>query len=165
MIYYIYKICCNNINITDFYIGSTTCFRKRKSYHKSICNNSNSNKLIIYQTIRDNGGWDNWRMVIIEEMIDTTKIQANIREEYYRIELGATLNSMCCGTGLTREEYIKDYYETNKEQKKEQMKEYYKTNKEQIKNQMKEHYKTNKDKKKEYNKEYYKKQKELNKFV
>jgi len=30
----IYKICCNDINIIDIYIGSTTNFITRKAEHK-----------------------------------------------------------------------------------------------------------------------------------
>ena len=37
----VYKLVSNDINIKDFYIGSTVNFRRRKSEHKSRCNNSN----------------------------------------------------------------------------------------------------------------------------
>ena len=37
----IYKIVCNDLNITDLYIGHTTNFIKRKATHKSNCNNIN----------------------------------------------------------------------------------------------------------------------------
>ena len=40
----IYKICCNDLNITDIYVGSTTNFRARKSQHKTRCKDYN-NKL------------------------------------------------------------------------------------------------------------------------
>jgi len=188
MPYYIYKIVCNDVSITEFYVGSTTCIRKRKYCHKCDCNNPNSKSynVKIYQTIRENGGWDNWRMVIIEEMIDATNIQAHIREEHYRLELGATLNTYCCGTGLIEKEYQKEYRQTNKDTINEYNKIYKETNKEQLKEYNKEWYETNKDiikekrkqyqreyqrteKNKEYrrqyNKEYYKKQKELKELI
>ena len=38
----IYKIRCEDENITDIYVGSTTNFIKRKNIHKSVCNNENS---------------------------------------------------------------------------------------------------------------------------
>ena len=41
MTYYIYKIVCNDVSVTDFYIGSTSNFRNRKYQHKDNCNNSN----------------------------------------------------------------------------------------------------------------------------
>jgi hypothetical protein len=151
MIYYIYKIVCNDVSITDFYVGSTSNIRNRKYQHKSDCNNENrkSYNLKIYQTIRTNGGWDNWRMVVLEEMVEgTTLLQSRMREEHYRLELQSTLNLKSCGTGLTIKEYKKEYDN-----------EYHKTEK--FKKYQKEYCKTDKYKeyKKEYNKQYYKQQK------
>ena len=37
----IYKICCKDTNVTDFYIGHTTNFTKRKNQHKTSCVNEN----------------------------------------------------------------------------------------------------------------------------
>jgi predicted GIY-YIG superfamily endonuclease len=67
MSYYIYKICCDDL--PEFvYVGSTKAFRQRKNEHKSNCNNDNKkHNFKLYQTIRENGGWENWRMVIIDE--------------------------------------------------------------------------------------------------
>jgi hypothetical protein len=156
MIYYIYKIVCNDVSITDFYVGSTSNIRNRKCDHKSNCNNENSKKynIKIYQTIRENGGWDNWRMVVLEEMEEgTTLLQSRMREEHYRLELQAKLNSICCGTGLTREEYIKEYRQTDKykDYQKDYQKEYQQTDK--YKEYQKEYQQT--EKRKEYIKEYH----------
>jgi hypothetical protein len=153
MVYCIYKIVCNDINVTEFYIGSTLAFRKRKYQHKNSCKDEKqkSYKFKIYQTIRDNGGWDNWRMVIIEEMKEgTTTVQARIREEHYRVELQSTLNTYSAYDKQIEKykEYQKEWRETNKDEQKEYMKEY----------QLTEKYKQYK---KEYMKEYRKKQKEL----
>ena len=54
----IYKIVCNDLNITDCYVGSTTDFTTRKSHHKSSCNNETDSRyhLKVYKMIRDNGG-------------------------------------------------------------------------------------------------------------
>jgi hypothetical protein len=35
----IYKIVCNDLNITDVYVGHTTNFINRKARHKYDCNN------------------------------------------------------------------------------------------------------------------------------
>ncbi len=35
----VYKLCCNDTNIKDIYVGSTTNFIRRKSDHKSACDN------------------------------------------------------------------------------------------------------------------------------
>ena len=38
---FIYKFVCNDITIQNTYVGSSTDFTKRKSCHKSACNNEN----------------------------------------------------------------------------------------------------------------------------
>jgi hypothetical protein len=57
--------------------------------------NDNSKKYNrkLYQTIRENGGWDNWRMVIIEECGEISLTQARIKEEEHRVKLNANLNT------------------------------------------------------------------------
>ena len=125
--YYIYKICCDDID--EFYIGSTQSIRHRKTKHKSHSNGDKRNYKI-YQTIRQNGGWDNWRMVVIEEMPNTTKIGATIREEFYRVELKASLNSQSACSGLTVKEYQKQYRATHREEAKEYKRQYYQKQKE-----------------------------------
>jgi len=134
MSYYIYKICCDNL--PDFvYVGSTKAFWQRKAHHKHDCYNENrqsyNNKL--YSTIRANGGWDNWRMVIIEDCGEISFTQARIKEEEHRMKLNANLNSHKC---YITEEMVKEndkkYYEINKEKKIEYQKEYRENNKEAI---------------------------------
>ena len=90
----IYKICCDDT--ADFYIGSTTDFTSRKSQHKTNCNNENrtSYNLKIYKTIREYGGWQNWRMVVIEKFPCENRREAEKREEEIRMELKATLNTI-----------------------------------------------------------------------
>lgn len=136
--YYIYKIYCSDDNITDTYIGSTQNVTTRKYKHKYNCNNQNSKKYNtkVYQIIRQNGGWDNWNFVVIEEIKECSKIQAHIREEYHRQEIKANMNSVCCFSGVTDyttpEEYDKQYREYNKQKIKEREQQYRQDNKEQI---------------------------------
>ena len=47
----IYKIVCDDISITDCYVGSTTQFSMRKSKHKQCCKDDTNNQHI-YQCIR-----------------------------------------------------------------------------------------------------------------
>ena len=85
MSYYIYKICCDDC--PDFvYVGSTKSFRHRKYQHKCCCNKENSAKYNrkLYTTIRENGGWDNWRMVIIEECKELSFTEERFKEEENR---------------------------------------------------------------------------------
>ena len=134
MSYYIYKICCDDC--PEFvYVGSTKAFRQRKRMHKSRVNTGRTEKL--YTTIRENGGWDNWRMVILEDLGEMSFTEARIKEEEHRVKLNANLNSQKCHQ--TEEEYYerhrkqaREYVENNKEKVKEKTKEYREKNKEKI---------------------------------
>ena len=124
----IYKICCNDTDVKDIYVGSTTNFIHRKYSHKSSCNNSNSVKydLNVYQFVRDNGGWDNWSMIQIEQYEAKDKRDLEQRERYYSETLKATLNRQL----PTRTQ--KEWYENNIDTHKENCKKRYKNNKESI---------------------------------
>jgi len=92
----IYVIRCKDDNITYEYVGSTTNFKGRKQSHKKICNGDEKSykdwNLKIYQMIRENGGWDNWDMIMIEEFPCENKRQLEKREEELRIERKTILN-------------------------------------------------------------------------
>ena len=124
------------------YIGSTANMTKRKHAHKRDSKTKN-NKL--YTTIRESGDWDNWRMVLVEELGDVSRNEAVIREEHYRVEFQANLNSIRCH--ITKEQR-KEYLEVNKEQIKQQNKEYREANKEKRKQYDKKRYHANKEQKK-----------------
>ena len=167
----IYKLCCKDTNITDIYIGSTTSFRHRKSQHKSDCNNekkSNYN-LDVYQFIRENGGWKNWEMILIEYYKCNTKLELEKREREVIENLKPSLNKQI--PTRTRKEYYQDnkqkfleknkeWNEDNKEKRKEYKKDYYEKNKEKLKGYSKDYSEDNKEKKKEYMKVYRQKNKE-----
>lgn len=91
----IYKICCNDLKVKDIYIGSTTEFTKRKNSHKTRCNNENNKcyNLNVYSFIRDNGGWDNWSIVLVERYPCNDSYELKSRERYYIETLNATLNT------------------------------------------------------------------------
>ena len=63
-----YKICCKDTNIKEIYIGQTTDFTRRKYSHGHACYNDKrpDYNMRVYKFIRDNGGWDNWDMILIE---------------------------------------------------------------------------------------------------
>jgi len=131
MPYYIYKLCCDDCD--DFYVGSTKSIKDRKYEHKSACNNKNGKSYHqkTYVKIRENGGWDNWRMVCLEECDENikTKIQAQMKEEEYRLKLKATMNSRCAI--WTHAQYCAD----NSEKIKEYSEQYRRDNSEKIKSQ------------------------------
>jgi hypothetical protein len=151
----IYKIVCNDVNVKDLYVGHTTNFVKRKCQHKSNCNNVNTIKynLYVYQFIRNNGGWDNFSMIIIEKYPCNDKLEASRYERYWVETLNATLNKQI--PSRTFKEYIKDnkpkllehsknYYEINKSKMTEYHKEYYDNNKSNISEKRKTYYEKNK---------------------
>ena len=174
MRYVIYKIVCDGVP-EYIYVGSTTNFVNRKYQHKSICNNINSKNYNhkLYQIIRENSGWQNWRMVIINECEEgITKRQAEMVEEEFRVKLNANMNEKkCFRTEEEKKEYRvknkeainqqqKEYAERNKEKISQIHKEYYERNKEVISEKMKEYVERNKEVINENKKEYYEKNKE-----
>ena len=91
--YIIYKIICDDL--PDFiYVGSTCDFNYRKRKHKENCKNVTGKEYNkkLYTTIRDNGEWENWRMIQIHQAPNVTKREAETIEEEYRVELKANLN-------------------------------------------------------------------------
>ena len=111
----IYKIVCNDLNVKDLYVGSTTDFRKRKSNHKTNCNNVNLKeyKYNVYQFIRDHGNWENWTVVLVEKYPCDTSLEKLKRERYWYETLGATLNKQV--PNQTQQESSKQYKIKNKE--------------------------------------------------
>jgi len=92
----IYKITCKDPNITDKYVGHTIDFVKRKYAHS---NNAQSEKspnynLKLYKFIRDNGGWNNWKMEIVNFYNCNNLREAKEKEQEHYVELQATLNSI-----------------------------------------------------------------------
>ena len=68
-------------NTNLVYIGHTT-FNKRKSKHKSVCNNEKSRQhnCKLYQMIREHGGWDAFKMIEVEKYPCKDKQEAERRE-------------------------------------------------------------------------------------
>ena len=152
---YIYKIVCNDIQITECYVGSCNNMTKRKYNHKNNCNNENNKKynVNVYQFIRANGGWANWNMVAIEQVNYTIKHEILLRERYHLERLGATLNKQIPlrthqeyyeANKTEISEYHKRYNESNKTEISEYHKRYNKANKTEILEKKKEYYEANK---------------------
>jgi hypothetical protein len=91
-----YKICCKDPSINDVYIGHTTNFIQRKYAHKQGCLNikSQNYNCKLYNVIRDNNGWDNWRMEIIAFHDCDGLMTAKKYEQVYFEQYKATLNSI-----------------------------------------------------------------------
>jgi hypothetical protein len=161
----IYKIVCNDLSITDLYIGSTTDFRKRKNAHKTHCCNENDShyNLKVYTMIRANGGWDNWTMLEIEKYPCSDGNESRLRERYHLELLDAKLNSQIpirnneeCSIEFIREQNNK-YCKINRDKINERRKKLYNENeatKNKIKGYHKKNYIINKEKIKKKAKEY-----------
>ena len=83
----VYNLECIDPLIKEIYVGSSTNTKQRENKHKSDCNNENSKyyNLRVYVFIRANGGWDNWKLVIIEDNFpceNLTQIRAKERHHY-----------------------------------------------------------------------------------
>lgn len=87
---FIYKIICKDTTISDTYVGLTINFEQRKRTHELQCDNIKQGKH--YDFIRENGGWNNWEMLIVEQCCCQNRKDAGIREKYWYEKLNATLN-------------------------------------------------------------------------
>ena len=89
-----YKIVCKDLNVKDCYVGHTSNFIKRKWAHKETCYNANSPayNLNVYRFIRDNGGFENFEMILVNTENCENRLEACKKEREYIEALNATLN-------------------------------------------------------------------------
>jgi len=71
----------------DFYVGSTGNFKNRSSHHKSQAKLHTNSTL--YNCINNNGGWDNWKIEVIDTIDDDSRYTA---EKYWIKKLKPSLN-------------------------------------------------------------------------
>ena len=151
----IYKIVCNDLSVTDCYVGNTTQFRQRKSQHKRNCSNSNSKdyNIPLYKFIREYGCWENFSMIEIEKYPCNDGNEARSRERFYFDLLNANLNKYKpLITKEERKQYDKEYKQ--KEECKEKDKIYRDEHKNEINEKNKIYREQNKDKIQECHKKY-----------
>jgi ribosomal protein S8 len=141
----IYKIVCNDLNITECYVGHTTDFVCRKKSHKERCINEKdiNHNLKIYKIIRDNGGWDNYSMIEIEKYPCNDANEACAKEREWFEILNCKLNNNF--PQRSKEEY----YIANREEINKKKKEYYIANQDELNKRSKEYYIANIDEIKE----------------
>ena len=124
------------------YVGSTTNFTKRKCSHKRNCNNPNGKEFNIklYQMIRDNGGWDCFRMIQIKEFPCNNKREAEAEEDRIMMELKANMNHQRASRSQA------EWYIDNRDKNLEQSKQYYIDNRDKFIERVKQNYNENRDK-------------------
>ena len=143
MEYVVYKITCNSPNIDHLYVGSTENLERRTRKHTT---NSNLGTLTfkLYNTIRDNGGIDNWKLEVIESGTVETRFEIKSRERFWYDQLRANLNMI--RPQASKEEIRLDKLET--------MRQYKSQNKEKIKENNRLYRLKNMDKIKQYQLQY-----------
>ena len=85
----IYKIYCKDETVVDIYIGHTTNFEKRKMDHMLETETSHRK---VYGFIRNHGGWDNWKMIILSSYICKNRGHASRLEWFWWNKIGGSLN-------------------------------------------------------------------------
>ena len=132
MLYFIYKLTILNSDL--FYIGSTSNINRRILQHKyNLLLDNQQLKAYhykLYKSIRENGGWDNCLVEVIETIECDNCKEAKIKEQQYIDTLSSNLNSIKSHTTITKKERDKQYYDNTKDTKR---KEYLNENKERIK--------------------------------
>ena len=93
IIFYIIK--CNDVEKTEIYVGSTFNFVKRKTRHRSNCINPNMkhHNIKVYVYIRENGGWDNFTMTMLDRKVCIDMLEARKYEQTLITQYKANLNS------------------------------------------------------------------------
>ena len=155
--------------VTDVYVGSTANLVHRRGCHKSNCHNENvpAYNFPVYQFIRENGGWDNWSVVKLQDV--------NCKEDLFKIErvwveqLGAKLNKNV--PSRSQQEWVdtnrekvnacsKKYYQDHKESALKYQNQYYQDHKAEAAEYQKQYRKDHKAEAAEYHKHYYRANKE-----
>lgn len=145
-----YRIYNDDLNLN--YIGKTIDLNERIQDHKSICYNLNSNKynIKVYKTIRENGGFDNFKVMKVDTII-LDDIQCKKMEQSYIDLFNANLNTNNAYRSIEnlkdyKQQYYKDYKETNKEKNKNRYIQYYNLNKQKINEKCSQYHNLNKQK-------------------
>ncbi|MCR9103631.1 MAG: GIY-YIG nuclease family protein [bacterium] len=155
---HIYKIVCKDLNIKDCYVGHTTDFIKRKSQHKNTSLNPKYkyHHSLVYQFIRENGGWENFDMVLIKTETCENSLEAKQRERHFIEQLHTTLNTVK-RPYATQEENLekrKQWNEQHVEECRERARTHYYDNRDKKLLQVKTYNEEHKEDKKQYNQQY-----------
>lgn len=95
---YVYQLTYNipenttKSKILDSYISYTTNITQRKYKHKREALDSIHHQSKLYDCIRKNGGWSNWKCVILEECSCSNENQAKERANFYIMKMKPNLN-------------------------------------------------------------------------
>ena len=123
MISGVYCIFCKDTDVQEVYVGSTDDLNIRIERHKHRCNNKNDKEYNkrLYQFIRENGGFDNWKFIWLEMFKTDDTIFLKQLEQIWIDSFPKELLLNCRRAYITEEE--------KKEYNQENSKKYYKENK------------------------------------
>jgi hypothetical protein len=108
----IYRIVCKDTTILDSYIGKCKDLVSRKRVHKSYSKpNSRLSYLKVYQVINNNGGYDNWDIIVLEEFEWEEELSRQ-KERYYYDLYKPSLNIKI--PNRTHTECVSAYAQTQK---------------------------------------------------
>jgi len=148
---YIYKIVCKDPCVDDIYVGSTVDMKKRKNRHKRDCHNPDriNHNYKLYEFIRFHDGFDNWKMILLEELHCSKKERYEKEREYIEL-LNATLNEYRPIITLEeRKEKHRIWCNNNKEKLNKINRQYRQNNKEKIKERKRIYRENNREKERE----------------
>jgi hypothetical protein len=82
-------------NTMSVYVGSTTDLKRRKRQHKYHCSTPTSDKHMfrMYKYVRDNGGFENWDITSLMNLINPTDTLRFTLEQHLITQYNATLNT------------------------------------------------------------------------
>ena len=153
----IYKLLCFDADVKACYIGSTKNITSRLNDHKCNTNlkSRKEHNSILYETIRNTGGWDNWTYQILAKLRVKNYTELHKFEALYIKSTNNTLNKII--PTRTRKQhyeeerlkilaYKKSYHQNNREKILEKRRKRYQKNKEMNKKRAKAYYTINKDK-------------------
>ena len=93
----IYQICSNDEAITDSYVGRTTQSIEERWYHHRKTGETPTYKYynkMLYEFIRNNGGFDKWKIVELDRCVCKNKFEMREKEQSWIDNKGATLNKI-----------------------------------------------------------------------
>jgi group I intron endonuclease len=123
---FIYQIVCKDKSITDSYVGHSTNLDERLKNHIQNTNpNHCKSNIKLYAFIRENGGWDNWEMKILDHFPNCKNIQeATVREQEWIQKINPILNDKRASITDEEKREKKNEYKRNSERHHEYSREY-----------------------------------------
>jgi group I intron endonuclease len=119
----IYKIYCDIDGVDEIYVGSSRDLNVRIAKHKYDCTNSKSNNynFKLYRYIRDNNGWENFTVEILQRYSCENEIQLHIKEQEWIDKLKPTLNERKGYLSASDKKEYQKVYDANRPNKEDRI--------------------------------------------